>query len=85
MVSMDHLNAREMFERDVLCLRLFFRRRFGLEDGEYPTWSAVVQRVRDTAILVHDFLCSMLWCMCDENSEIFLVKYTVFKFRLAQL
>ena len=46
MVSMDHLNAREMFERDVTCLRLFFRRRFGLEDAEYPTWASVVQRVR---------------------------------------
>ena len=44
MVSLSHPNAKELFERDVGCLRVFFNRRFGYAEGAFPTWDAVVGR-----------------------------------------
>lgn len=36
MISTQHVNAGEQFERDVTCLRLFFARRYGFEAAEWP-------------------------------------------------
>ena len=44
MVSLSHYNARELFERDVTCLRVFFHRRFGYTEGAFPTWESVSGR-----------------------------------------
>ena len=46
MVSTMHRDARELFDRDVNCLRDFFRRRFGFESAEAPpTFEHDVTRV----------------------------------------
>eukprot|EP00003_Mantamonas_plastica_P031345 TRINITY_DN811_c0_g1_i3.p1 TRINITY_DN811_c0_g1~~TRINITY_DN811_c0_g1_i3.p1 ORF type:complete len:272 (-),score=116.16 TRINITY_DN811_c0_g1_i3:50-865(-) len=36
MISTDHLNAEFYFDRDVECVRRFFRKKFGFECEEYP-------------------------------------------------
>mmetsp|Transcript_9416 Transcript_9416/g.18106 ORF Transcript_9416/g.18106 Transcript_9416/m.18106 type:complete len:432 (+) Transcript_9416:1675-2970(+) len=36
MVSVDHLNAKELFDRDMQCLKDFFEGRFGLQCDELP-------------------------------------------------
>ena len=36
MVSISHLNAEYYFDRDVQCIRDFFRRRFNFETDVYP-------------------------------------------------
>uniref|UniRef100_A0A146KZB1 Serine/threonine-protein kinase RIO2 n=1 Tax=Lygus hesperus TaxID=30085 RepID=A0A146KZB1_LYGHE len=38
MVSTNHVNAKMFFERDVNCVRDFFKRRFGYESSLYPTF-----------------------------------------------
>jgi len=38
MVSTSHPNAEMYFDRDVLCIRTFFSRRYGYENLEYPTF-----------------------------------------------
>jgi RIO kinase 2 len=43
MVSTSHVNAAELFDRDVSCLRLFFKRRFGFEPAEWPEFTRDVQ------------------------------------------
>ena len=46
MVSTMHPDAEELFNRDVNCLRDFFRRRFGFESEEAPpTFTHDVTRV----------------------------------------
>lgn len=42
MVSIDHPNADYYFERDVDCVRRFFRKRFRFESDEYPKFDEVV-------------------------------------------
>ena len=37
MISTSHINAEYYFNRDVNCVRTFFRRRFGFEAAEWPT------------------------------------------------
>ena len=44
MISVQHQNAQEQFERDVNCLRTFFSRRFGFEPAEWPDFNRDVQR-----------------------------------------
>jgi RIO kinase 2 len=44
MVSIDHANARFYFDRDVECVRTFFRRRFGFEVESVPQFADVVRR-----------------------------------------
>ncbi|PRT56908.1 Serine/threonine-protein kinase RIO2 [Wickerhamiella sorbophila] len=39
-VSIDHKDAKEYFERDVNCIRLFFENKFGYV-GDYPKWEEV--------------------------------------------
>lgn len=46
MVSIEHPNAREFFERDVECVRRFFRRRFRFESDEYPTFDEVMETMK---------------------------------------
>jgi len=36
MVSTSHANAEFYFDRDVNCVRAFFKRRFNFESDEYP-------------------------------------------------
>ena len=42
MVSTSHANAEYYFNRDVECIRTFFKRRFGYESKLYPRFSASV-------------------------------------------
>lgn len=37
MVSTSHLNAEYYFNRDVECIRVYFKRRYGYESERYPT------------------------------------------------
>lgn len=41
MVSIDHPNAQEYFERDVECIKTFFSRKFRFEADEAPRWEEV--------------------------------------------
>jgi RIO kinase 2 len=41
MVSTSHYNAEWYFDRDVTCIREFFKRRFGFESELYPTFKDV--------------------------------------------
>ncbi|XP_033226378.1 serine/threonine-protein kinase RIO2 isoform X2 [Belonocnema kinseyi] len=38
MVSTEHMNAKVYFDRDVTCIRDFFKRRFGYESEMFPTF-----------------------------------------------
>ncbi|KAK0181492.1 hypothetical protein PV327_003771 [Microctonus hyperodae] len=41
MVSTEHINAQYYFERDVNCIRDFFKRRFAYESELYPTFADI--------------------------------------------
>ncbi|KYN02633.1 PREDICTED: serine/threonine-protein kinase RIO2 [Cyphomyrmex costatus] len=41
MISTEHENAEAYFERDVNCIRDFFKRRFGYESELYPTFQDI--------------------------------------------
>lgn len=41
MISTEHENAEEYFQRDVNCVRDFFKRRFGYVSELYPTFQDV--------------------------------------------
>ena len=41
MVSTAHLNAEFYFDRDVNCIRTFFKRRFNFESEEYPKFEDI--------------------------------------------
>lgn len=41
MVSIDHPNAQDYFERDVECIKTYFARRFRFEADEWPRWEDV--------------------------------------------
>jgi RIO kinase 2 len=41
MISIDHPNAREYFERDVECIKTFFLRKYRFEADEAPQWEDV--------------------------------------------
>eukprot|EP01121_Diplochlamys_sp_Union-15-3_P001446 TRINITY_DN11252_c0_g1_i1.p1 TRINITY_DN11252_c0_g1~~TRINITY_DN11252_c0_g1_i1.p1 ORF type:complete len:456 (-),score=88.94 TRINITY_DN11252_c0_g1_i1:128-1495(-) len=47
MVSTDHPNAKMYFDRDVECLKIFFRRRFGMPEGESPLFGVDTKRERN--------------------------------------
>ncbi|CUS13332.1 unnamed protein product [Tuber aestivum] len=52
MVSVDHANAKEYFERDVKCIKDFFKKRFRYTaDDDGPLWSDV-KRVGKLDVLV---------------------------------
>jgi RIO kinase 2 len=55
MVSIDHVNAQEFFDRDVKALRVFFERRFGYTAGSYPTFESVVvdSRISRLDVAIH--------------------------------
>uniref|UniRef100_A0A1I7VZT8 non-specific serine/threonine protein kinase n=1 Tax=Loa loa TaxID=7209 RepID=A0A1I7VZT8_LOALO len=44
MVSVDHPNAQFYFERDVSCVRTFFKRRFNYESELYPKFEAMTRK-----------------------------------------
>jgi RIO kinase 2 len=50
MVSISHPHARELFERDVLSLRLYFSRRFGFTPGRWPTFEAALSAAEDARL-----------------------------------
>jgi serine/threonine-protein kinase RIO1 len=50
MVSISHPHARELFERDVLSLRLYFSRRFGFTPGRWPTFEAALSAAQDARL-----------------------------------
>merc|ERR1711931_35912 len=43
MMSVDHPNARFYFERDVECVRIFMKRRFGFDSSEAPSFDDIVR------------------------------------------
>lgn len=43
MVSTSHVNAEYYFNRDVECIRTFFRRRFGYESSLYPRFRSTLK------------------------------------------
>lgn len=43
MVSTEHTNAEYYFQRDVNCIKTFFRRRFGYESELAPTFSDIIR------------------------------------------
>jgi len=43
MVSISHLNAEYYFDRDVQCIRDFFRRRFNFETDVYPKFVDIIR------------------------------------------
>ncbi|KAL3997751.1 RIO1 family protein [Acanthocheilonema viteae] len=44
MISVDHPNAQFYFDRDVDCVRTFFRRRFNYESELYPKFEAMTRK-----------------------------------------
>uniref|UniRef100_A0A0R3RTU5 Serine/threonine-protein kinase RIO2 n=1 Tax=Elaeophora elaphi TaxID=1147741 RepID=A0A0R3RTU5_9BILA len=44
MISVDHPNAQFYFERDVDCVRTFFRRRFNYESELYPNFESMTRK-----------------------------------------
>ncbi|CAD6184857.1 unnamed protein product [Caenorhabditis auriculariae] len=44
MVSIDHLNAEYYFDRDVECIRTFFKRRFDYESEIWPRFSDIERK-----------------------------------------
>merc|ERR1719401_1789457 len=44
-IHLNHQNAQEHFERDVLSICEFFRRRIGIDVEEFPTWEQVKEEV----------------------------------------
>lgn len=44
MVSIDHPNGQFYFERDVECVRTFFRRKFNYDSDDYPKFSEIVRK-----------------------------------------
>jgi len=42
-IHLNHVNAGETFDRDVLSIREFFRRRIGIEVEKWPTYEEVVE------------------------------------------
>ncbi|KAK6049453.1 hypothetical protein COOONC_13042 [Cooperia oncophora] len=44
MVSIDHMNAEFYFNRDVECVRTFFKRKFDYDCDEYPKFSDIERK-----------------------------------------
>ncbi|BES94688.1 serine threonine-protein kinase [Nesidiocoris tenuis] len=56
MVSTNHVNAQMFFERDVNCIRSFFKRRFDYESELYPTFDSLKREdVMDVEISASGF------------------------------
>lgn len=47
MVSIEHPNAEYYFQRDVDCVRRFFKKRFRFESDEYPNFEEVIANLDD--------------------------------------
>ena len=43
MVSTHHANAKDYFDRDVACIQSYFKKRYGYEGGEAPSWDEDVR------------------------------------------
>ncbi|KAJ1360850.1 Rio2, N-terminal [Parelaphostrongylus tenuis] len=44
MVSITHQNAQFYFERDVECIRIFFRRKFNYDSDDYPKFTEIERK-----------------------------------------
>ncbi|PIO76666.1 hypothetical protein TELCIR_01262 [Teladorsagia circumcincta] len=44
MVSIDHMNAEFYFNRDVECVRTFFKRKFDYDSDDYPKFSDITRK-----------------------------------------
>ncbi|KAL7750361.1 Serine/threonine-protein kinase rio2 [Sorochytrium milnesiophthora] len=53
MVSTSHHNAKEYFDRDVDCIRTFFRRKFNYESQRWPRFDRDVEREFDLDVAVN--------------------------------
>jgi RIO kinase 2 len=53
MISTSHLNAEFYFNRDVDCIRAFFRKRFNYESAHYPRFSQIGDRELQLDMDVH--------------------------------
>jgi len=47
MVSVDHINADEYFERDVNCIRIFFEKKFNFVTDSWPIFQKDTQRTHN--------------------------------------
>jgi RIO kinase 2 len=52
MVSTSHKNAEMYFNRDVECIRTFFRRRFNYESSIYPKFSRDAEKEFNLDVMV---------------------------------
>lgn len=47
MVSTRHANAEMLFDRDVQCIRKFFRKRFRFESEDYPDFGEIMKEIAE--------------------------------------
>lgn len=74
MVSTSHSEARSFFDRDVQCIRDFFRRRFGFESETYPSYDDVEREdILDVEVAASGFTKEMKndleWEEVDDDSD----------------
>ncbi|KAL1139740.1 hypothetical protein AAG570_006718 [Ranatra chinensis] len=75
MISTNHPNAEMYFERDVKCIRDFFKRRFGYESSLHPTFNDILREDDlDVEVAASGFTRQMendlLTSIADENLTI---------------
>nr|CAG4646180.1 EOG090X04DJ [Macrothrix elegans] len=71
MVSSNHAEAQELFDRDVRCLREFFKRRFNFEGEEYPTFKDVVREENiDVEVAASGYVKNMEEMVDEEEQEL---------------
>nr|SVE74117.1 EOG090X04DJ [Daphnia barbata] len=69
MISASHCEAEQYFDRDVKCLRDFFKRRFNFEGEAYPTFSDVVREANIDVEVAASGYVKELEDELDEDSE----------------
>lgn len=75
MVSVSHTNAQWYFDRDVQCIRDFFRRRFGYESDSYPQFKDIVRtECLDAEVCASGFTREMQQLLDEEEFEAQVIK-----------
>uniref|UniRef100_T1JBB8 Serine/threonine-protein kinase RIO2 n=1 Tax=Strigamia maritima TaxID=126957 RepID=T1JBB8_STRMM len=70
MVSSSHLNAQWFFDRDVNCIREFFKKRFNYESELWPSFSDIVREDKiDVEIEASGFIKTMEPELVEEDKE----------------
>ena len=46
MLSIEHKSAKEQFDRDVNCIREFFKKRFSFVDEDYPLFEDAIKEIK---------------------------------------